>query len=127
MIISNVHDIVPSYFIREYTKAFNIADYLVDLTMHASAPVDPYEYDELEYQHGGEDGRTTRAISTIAVKSIPSLNNVSLGDRSNASASASLYSLQWSCLERCCAADALSLQTGNAQADSSQSGASLAS
>lgn len=59
---------------------FNIADYLVDLTMHAGTPTEPLDLEDLEYV--GEDGRTTRASSTIAVKSIPSISNVSIGDRS---------------------------------------------
>lgn len=60
---------------------FNIADYLVDLTMHASAVTDP---DELDDQLVGSeaDGKTTRASSTMAVKSIPSVSNVSMGDDS---------------------------------------------
>lgn len=56
---------------------FNIADYLVDLTMHASVSgVEPYEDDTTA---GSEaDGRATRASSTIAIKSIPSISNVSM-------------------------------------------------
>lgn len=65
---------------------FNIADYLIDLTMHASAPFDPGEDEEpdhlRDYLRGIEDGRTTRASSTMAVKSIPSVSNVSIGDHS---------------------------------------------
>lgn len=59
---------------------FNIADYLVDLTMHATAPFDPEE-DGAPSVGGGEEGRTTRASSTMAVKSIPSVSNVSIEDR----------------------------------------------
>lgn len=61
---------------------FNIADYLVDLTMHAGAPI---EFDDVEdgiNLEDGEDGRITRASSTMAVKSIPSISNVSIEDRS---------------------------------------------
>lgn len=52
---------------------FNIADYLVDLTMHAST-VRP-QIPEDSYIYAGEDGRTTRASSTMAVKSIPSISS----------------------------------------------------
>lgn len=55
---------------------FNIADYLIDLTMHASSPNDS---DLLEFGSDA-DGRTTRASSTIAVKSIPSVSNISVGE-----------------------------------------------
>lgn len=55
---------------------FNIADYLVDLTMHAGGPAN-YEED-LSFSANG-DGRTTRASSTMAVKSIPSVSNFSIG------------------------------------------------
>ncbi|KAF7189662.1 ABC transporter G family member, partial [Pseudocercospora fuligena] len=57
---------------------FNIADYLVDLTMHASAPIG--DDDDLEDQLAEADGRTTRASSTMAIKSIPSISNVSIGE-----------------------------------------------
>ena len=67
---------------------FNIADYLVDLTMHAGAPADLEEEDEPEYLGGVEDGRATRASSTMAVKSIASISNVSIGDRSSTNLSA---------------------------------------
>jgi ABC-type multidrug transport system ATPase subunit len=63
---------------------FNIADYLVDLTMHASALVEPEDYEDgptSSLLGGIEDGRFTRASSTMAVKSIPSLSG-SLEDRS---------------------------------------------
>ena len=56
---------------------FNIADYLVDLTMHAETP-GTYE-DELSFGANG-DGKTTRASSTMAVKSIPSVSNMSIGN-----------------------------------------------
>jgi ABC-type multidrug transport system ATPase subunit len=61
---------------------FNIADYLIDLTMHAGAPIEFEDEEDPEYLGGGEDGRVTRASSTMAVKSIPSISNVSLEDRS---------------------------------------------
>ncbi|CAK4031470.1 ABC transporter [Lecanosticta acicola] len=60
---------------------FNIADYLIDLTMHASAPTDQDDLDEALIGAEG-DGRTTRASSTMAIKSIPSVSNVSMGDES---------------------------------------------
>lgn len=66
---------------------FNIADYLIDLTMHATAPFDPGEEDEPEYLRTIEDGRVTRASSTMAVKSVASISNVSIGDRSTTTAS----------------------------------------
>ena len=66
---------------------FNIADYLVDLTMHAGQPADLEEEDEGSFTGGVEEGRTTRASSTMAVKSIPSISNVSIGDRSTGAAS----------------------------------------
>lgn len=50
---------------------FNIADYLVDLTMHASTASRPIEEDISLF---ARDGMGTRASSTIAVKSIPSVN-----------------------------------------------------
>ncbi|KAK5676459.1 FAD-dependent urate hydroxylase [Elasticomyces elasticus] len=56
---------------------FNIADYLVDLTMHASTPYDPNEQVEVAFSANG-DGDMTRASSTRAVKSIASLSNVSM-------------------------------------------------
>jgi ABC-type multidrug transport system ATPase subunit len=61
---------------------FNIADYLIDLTMHAGTPIEFEDDEDAEYLGGGEDGRATRASSTMAVKSIPSISNVSLEDRS---------------------------------------------
>ncbi|OQO08533.1 hypothetical protein B0A48_06403 [Cryoendolithus antarcticus] len=56
---------------------FNIADYLVDLTMHAIRPDDPTEQDVQAFNDYVE-GANTRASSTIAVKSIPSVSNISL-------------------------------------------------
>jgi ABC-type multidrug transport system ATPase subunit len=56
---------------------FNIADYLIDLTMHASTPSDS---DLMEFSSDAGDGITTRASSTIAIKSIPSVSNVSVGE-----------------------------------------------
>lgn len=62
---------------------FNIADYLVDLTMHALNPSDA-EF-EGEVSLGMEpDRHSTRASSTIAVKSIPSVSNVSIEDSPDA-------------------------------------------
>nr|POE77757.1 abc transporter g family member [Quercus suber] len=64
---------------------FNIADYLVDLTMHAGHRSD----DQYEDDHDEPEGRATRASSTVAIKSIPSVSNVS-ADESVASAGDSL-------------------------------------
>ena len=61
---------------------FNIADYLIDLTMHEGIPTDPNdEEEEEEATYVGENGGTTRASSTMAVKSIASVN-ASIEDRS---------------------------------------------
>jgi ABC-type multidrug transport system ATPase subunit len=49
---------------------FNIADYLIDLTMHASASSPSMDEDSLFTR----DGLHTSASSAIAVKSIPSIN-----------------------------------------------------
>lgn len=51
---------------------FNIADYLVDLTMHASRSDNPIPEDSHTYSDD-HDGRATVASSTMAVKSIPSI------------------------------------------------------
>ncbi|KAF2212378.1 hypothetical protein CERZMDRAFT_106161 [Cercospora zeae-maydis SCOH1-5] len=57
---------------------FNIADYLVDLTMHASTL---NHSDDLEDDYNSQtDGRVTRASSTMAVKSIASVSNASVGE-----------------------------------------------
>jgi ABC-type multidrug transport system ATPase subunit len=59
---------------------FNIADYLVDLTMHASRPENPIPEESQPYSDD-LDGRATVASSTIAVKSIPSIiSNPSIED-----------------------------------------------
>jgi ABC-type multidrug transport system ATPase subunit len=50
---------------------FNIADYLVDLTMHASTANRPFEEDRSLFSR---DGLNTGASSTIAVKSTRSIN-----------------------------------------------------
>jgi ABC-type multidrug transport system ATPase subunit len=67
---------------------FNIADYLVDLTMHASRPDNPIAEDShLQPYSDDLDGRATVASSTIAVKSIPSIiSNPSIEDGSIGSA-----------------------------------------
>ncbi|KAF2868003.1 hypothetical protein BDV95DRAFT_501553 [Massariosphaeria phaeospora] len=51
---------------------FNIADYLIDLTMHAGAARQPIDEDSSLF---ARDGLRTSASSAIAVKSIPSINN----------------------------------------------------
>lgn len=55
---------------------FNIADYLVDLTMHASTVHPQIPEDSSIFRQ--DTGRTTRASSAIAVKSVPSVSNFSL-------------------------------------------------
>ncbi|KAK4507275.1 hypothetical protein PRZ48_001010 [Zasmidium cellare] len=59
---------------------FNIADYLVDLTMHATSHDEIDDVEDLAFGSEGGDGRTTRASSTMAIKSIPSVSNVSIGE-----------------------------------------------
>jgi ABC-type multidrug transport system ATPase subunit len=56
---------------------FNIADYLVDLTMHAVRPDNPTEAD-IQAFHDAIGGQDTRASSMIGVKSLPSISNVSV-------------------------------------------------
>ncbi|KAB2572282.1 Epidermal growth factor-like type 3 [Lasiodiplodia theobromae] len=65
---------------------FNIADFLVDLTMHASTPRVPI--DENSSLFAPRDDIPTRASSAIGVKSIPSISNVSI-DQEQGSESAS--------------------------------------
>jgi ABC-type multidrug transport system ATPase subunit len=55
---------------------FNIADYLVDLTMHAGTPHTPVEDDGLLFNPGKP---ATRTSSTAAIKSITSTSNISGG------------------------------------------------
>ncbi|KAF2837028.1 hypothetical protein M501DRAFT_1006948 [Patellaria atrata CBS 101060] len=55
---------------------FNIADYLVDLTMHAGTARSPMDDSEI---FGNRDGLRTSASSAVAVKSVPSLSNASVG------------------------------------------------
>lgn len=54
---------------------FNIADYLIDLTMHASAARNNIDEDSSLFTR---DGLRTSASSAIAVKSIPSINTSEL-------------------------------------------------
>ncbi|KAL2418913.1 ABC transporter G family member [Exophiala dermatitidis] len=56
---------------------FNIADYLVDLTMHASLPRSPV-LDDVAREFPERDGLGTESSSTRAVKSIASASNVSV-------------------------------------------------
>lgn len=56
---------------------FNIADYLVDLTMHASTVHRPIDEDSSLFTR---DGLHTSASSAIAVKSIPSVTNMSASE-----------------------------------------------
>ncbi|KAK8237745.1 ATP-binding cassette sub-family G member 2 [Phyllosticta capitalensis] len=55
---------------------FNIADYLVDLTMHAATPRRPI--DENSSLFADQDDFPTRASSAVGVKSIPSVSNASI-------------------------------------------------
>ena len=55
---------------------FNIADYLVDLTMHAGTVHQPIGEDSSLFTR---DGLRTSASSAVAVKSIPSISNASFG------------------------------------------------
>ncbi|KAF1816860.1 putative ABC transporter [Eremomyces bilateralis CBS 781.70] len=57
---------------------FNIADYLVDLTMHAGTPHTPIDEDSSLF--AAPLGLRTSASSAIAVKSIPSVSNLSNHD-----------------------------------------------
>ncbi|KAF2814649.1 ATP-binding cassette sub-family G member 2 [Mytilinidion resinicola] len=52
---------------------FNIADYLIDLTMHAGAAHPPIDEDSPMF---ARDGLRTSASSAIAVKSIPSISSI---------------------------------------------------
>lgn len=56
---------------------FNIADYLVDLTMHASIPRSPL-LEEAQHDFSERDGLQTESSSTRAVKSIASVSNASV-------------------------------------------------
>ncbi|OCL15235.1 ATP-binding cassette sub-family G member 2 [Glonium stellatum] len=55
---------------------FNIADYLVDLTMHAGTVHQPIDEDSSLF---ARDGLRTSASSAVAIKSIPSISNASVG------------------------------------------------
>ncbi|KAI9878697.1 MAG: hypothetical protein M1830_010790 [Pleopsidium flavum] len=61
---------------------FNIADYLVDLTMHASTAHTPTVEDGHSELESGFDGLRTGSSSMRAVKSIPSVSNASIGNSS---------------------------------------------
>ena len=63
---------------------FNIADYLVDLTMHASVPRSPLSEDG-QMNFGEGDGLVTGSSSMRAVKSIKSASNVSMDNSSYSS------------------------------------------
>lgn len=56
---------------------FNIADYLVDLTMHAGNPHSPI-FEDAPRDVSERDGLGTESSSTRAVKSIASISNVSM-------------------------------------------------
>ncbi len=61
---------------------FNIADFLVDLTMHAGAPRSP-ESENGEINFGDRDGLKTGSSSMRAVKSITSASNLSVDNSSH--------------------------------------------
>jgi ABC-type multidrug transport system ATPase subunit len=63
-------------------SGFNIADYLVDLTMHASTAHIPVGEEGLMGLHSGMDGLRTGSSSMKGVKSIPSVSNASIGHSS---------------------------------------------
>jgi ABC-type multidrug transport system ATPase subunit len=66
---------------------FNIADYLVDLTMHASTARIPMDENSSLFDRRGV---STRASSTVAIKSIASVSNFSMGRDSVGSPTGSL-------------------------------------
>lgn len=55
---------------------FNIADYLVDLTMHAGTVHTPIDEDSSLFMR--REGSDTRASSTMAIKSIPSISSTNM-------------------------------------------------
>lgn len=61
---------------------FNIADYLVDLTMHAGTERTPADDSAIQGLDLGADGSRTVSSSVRAIKSIASASNVSVGDSS---------------------------------------------
>lgn len=63
-------------------SGFNIADYLVDLTMHAGTPHTPIEENDSMFTRD-VPGQTTRASSAMAVKSIPSIKSAMNVDESS--------------------------------------------
>lgn len=63
-------------------SGFNIADYLVDLTMHASTAHVPVGEEALLGLDSGMDGLRTGSSSMKGVKSIPSVSNASIGHSS---------------------------------------------
>lgn len=63
-------------------SGFNIADYLVDLTMHASTAHTPVGEDGLIELDSGNDGLRTGSSSMRGMKSIPSVSNASIENSS---------------------------------------------
>lgn len=55
---------------------FNIADYLIDLTMHAGRIRTPIDEDALFAANSDARTSASRASSAVAIKSIPSISNV---------------------------------------------------
>jgi len=64
---------------------FNIADYLVDLTMHAGTLHTPIDEDSSIFMR--RSGSETRASSTIAIKSLPSISSISMSHEAGDSSS----------------------------------------
>ncbi|KAF2103024.1 putative ABC transporter [Rhizodiscina lignyota] len=67
---------------------FNIADYLVDLTMHAGRAHTPLDEDALFAPQNDARTVASRTSSAVAIKSIPSISNVSREGDSTGSPSA---------------------------------------
>ena len=64
---------------------FNIADYLVDLTMHAGTMHTPIDEDSPIFMR--RSGSDTRASSTLAIKSLPSISSISMSHEAGESSS----------------------------------------
>ncbi|KAI9766622.1 MAG: hypothetical protein M1840_006433 [Geoglossum simile] len=87
MVYSGEFSQCQNYFDRigySCPPGFNIADYLVDLTMHASAS-NALIPEDGALLHVEQEGLRTGSSSTRAIKSIPSLSNESLDNSSTGS------------------------------------------
>ena len=83
-VFSGPFAVCQSYFDRigySCPPGFNIADYLVDLTMHASIPRLP-DFEDGPVGDGERDGLMTGSSSMRAVKSIASASNASVDNSS---------------------------------------------